>query len=175
MKITLPLVFETVHALALALWLGADAALMILVSVGAAAAPHTVVVRELAVIEFSAIVAVGIQFLTRHRYKKSRTLYVADGVRHLLTFTALILAAYVMNSVKGKSIGVMESETIAYATAGGQIALLAAVSAISLWLLAASVSVAATAAQAASASRQTATEKPAHAPLRPIRKRIPKR
>jgi hypothetical protein len=151
MKITLPLVFETVHALALALWIGADAALMILASVGAATAPHLIVVRELAVIEYSAIVMISIQFLTRRRYKSSKALYVADGVRHLFTFAALILAAYIMNTVKDKSIGVMESSTTAYATAGCQIVLLTAVSAITIWLLAARVATAAAASAATAA------------------------
>ena len=64
--------------------------------------------------------------------------------RHLLTFTALLLAAYVMNSVKGKSIGAMESRTIAYVVSGGQIILLSAVSGITIWLLAASARLAAT-------------------------------
>jgi len=175
MRITLPLVFEMLHALALALWIGADAALVILVSAGAAAM-HTVVVRELAVIEISAIAMIGIQFLTRHRYKKSRTLYVADGIRHLLTFTALLLAAYIMNSVKEKSVGVMESSAIAYITAGGQIALLTAVSGITVWLLVVSTRIAATAA----ASAPTAMQAPAPtrnslAPARPVRKRGVKR
>jgi hypothetical protein len=174
MKITLPLVFETVHALALALWLGADAALIILVSLGAAAMPRIAVVRELAIIEFAAIVMISIQFLTRHRYKKVRTLYVADGVRHLLTFTALLLAAYIMNSVKEKSIGVLESTTAAYATTVAQIVLLTAISSITIWLLAASTRLAATSAAAGPAPAQVITSQPATS-NRPIRKRSPKR
>ncbi len=142
MKITLSLVLETVHALALALWIGGEAALIVLVGCGAAVASHIFVVREQSVIEFAAIVMICIQYLTRHKFKKLKTLFVVNAVRNLLTFTALILAVYVMNSVKGTSIGVLESPTVAYVTAGGQLLLLAAVSAITLWLLAASARVA---------------------------------
>src|SRR5580658_6090783 len=83
MKITLPLILETLHSLALALWAGGQCAVIIFLGVGGS--PHQFLDRIESLIELSGIAMIGVQFLTRQRYRKHKRLYLADGIRHLLT------------------------------------------------------------------------------------------
>lgn len=157
MKITISLILETAHAVALALWLGGQAALILLLSVGIGAAPNLFVVRQQLVVELSGIVVVAIQYLTRRKYAKIRTLFVADGIRHLITFAALLLAEYMKYGGKSKSTGIMVAAPIAYTMAAAEIGALASVSAITIWLQAAGARLAAIAAVPQSQSQSAVT------------------
>ncbi len=130
MKISLALVIETLQSLALAIWLGGQAALIVLLSVGYM--PHQFEVRESSIIELCGIIMVGVQYLTRRRYVSNKPLFLVDGFRHLLTFAALLLSEYMKYGVKVKS-GTAATAT-EMVVAGAQIAILTVVSAMGMWL-----------------------------------------
>src|SRR5579871_3619464 len=106
MKRTLmPTFLDTLHALALMLWLGG------IVVIGAIVAPAAFHVAGLTkmqagsvvgeslrrlgpVIEVGGLVMVAVQYLERRRYLRSRALFLADSVRQVLTLGALLLAEY---------------------------------------------------------------------------------
>ena len=97
MKRVLPLFVSTLHFLALGLWGGAAAALLLLVPVSAFL-PGTY--AHLA--EVCGLTMLGCQWLSRRRYRASRSLFLADGIRQLFTFSAL-LAAETFHTLPGRN------------------------------------------------------------------------
>lgn len=105
-KYAFSLILDTLHTLALAVWLGG------LLIIGMAVAPAAfrdvpglsrmqsgMVVGESlrrfgGIILFCGVIMLAAQFLTRRRYRHDRSLFISDSVRHLLTFAALFLAEF---------------------------------------------------------------------------------
>ena len=101
----LPTLLDTLHALALMLWLGG---IVVIGAIVAPAAFHVVGLTKMQagsvvgeslrrlgpVIEICGIVMVAAQYLLRRRYLRSRTLFLADSVRQVVTLGALLLAEY---------------------------------------------------------------------------------
>ncbi len=96
-------IFDTLHTLALALWLGG------LVVLGGLVAPalfqgtalaeadarevySLLIQRFVTWADVCGVTMLLVQFLLRRRYQKNQTHYVVDGLRQLLTFAALLLA-----------------------------------------------------------------------------------
>lgn len=106
---------------------------MILIGVGGV--PHLLLMRSDALMEISGFVVVGLQFLTRRRYQQNRTLFVGDGIRHLLTFAALLFMEYVKLNVhmKYKAISAAPGQ-LELSLAALQILILTAVSGFTIWL-----------------------------------------
>ncbi len=106
MKRTLmPTFLDTLHTLALMLWLGG------IVVIGAIVAPAVFHIAGLTklqagsvvgeslrrlgpVIEVGGLAMVAVQYLERRRYLRSRALFLMDSVRQVLTLGALLLAEY---------------------------------------------------------------------------------
>ncbi len=102
-KLLVAVVLDGLHLLALAVWLGGLATLWLAVM---PAAFHTsgLTMREAeavvgdslrnftGLVEVCGIAMAGAQFVLRRRYQSVRALFVADGIRQLLTFGALMLA-----------------------------------------------------------------------------------
>lgn len=93
-----------------------------------------------AILEVCGLVAVGVQFVLRRRYQLSRTHFIADGVRQLLTFGAFFLAEFLRysllpNEARAEGIEVLgwmgRYSTISLL----QMALLVAVTGITAWLM----------------------------------------
>jgi hypothetical protein len=138
MKRALPIFLDTLYTLALALWFGLAAGLLV-----AAARPgppdatlSLFVQRAGGLTEAAGVVMVGVQFLLRRRYARVRQLMAVDGLRQLLTMGALLLAEFGRyglfkpgHALVAHDIGVLCQ------LAGVQIAMLAAVTAITSWLL----------------------------------------
>jgi hypothetical protein len=105
MRIRIALILDMLHALALALWLG-GLVMLIGVAIPAFASkpdwlasdPKRLIGLLLPaygrIVEISGLVLIGVQFVLRRRYQRSRTHFIADGVRQLLTFGALFLAEF---------------------------------------------------------------------------------
>lgn len=134
-KRALPLVMETLHWLALAVWLGSQAALLMLIG-GQTSNPFFI--RMESTVVYCGILMIGIQYLGRRRYQQDRARSIADAFRQLFTFAALMLAVYIREVLHKKmpadysfSTFLTHSE-IKYA--GVQIALLVAVAALSVRL-----------------------------------------
>lgn len=103
LKALVPVLLDGLHLLALAVWLGGLVTLWLAVM---PAAFHTsgLTVRQAevvigdslrnftAIVEMCGIAMAGAQFVLRRRYQAIRALFVADGIRQLLTFGALMLA-----------------------------------------------------------------------------------
>ncbi|HZT40595.1 MAG TPA: DUF4149 domain-containing protein [Chthonomonadaceae bacterium] len=101
----LPTILDTLHALALVLWLGG---IVVIRAIVAPAAFHVTGLTKMQAgsvvgeslrrlgpaIEVCGIVMVAVQFLVRRRYMRSRTLFLTDSVRQVLTLGALLLAEY---------------------------------------------------------------------------------
>ena len=102
-KVFVPILLDGIHLLALAVWLGGLVTLWLAVM---PAAFHTsgLTMREAEavagnslrgftiLVEMCGIAMAGAQFALRRRYQAVRALFVADGIRQLLTFGALLLA-----------------------------------------------------------------------------------
>jgi putative copper export protein len=105
MRIRIALILDMLHALALALWLG-GLVTVIGVAIPAFASkpdwlasdPKRLIGLLLPIygriVEISGLALVGVQFVLRRRYMKSRTHFITDGVRQLLTFGAFFLAEF---------------------------------------------------------------------------------
>lgn len=137
----LPLLLDTLFALAWALWLGGLVALWV-----AELPPANFVLsarRMSGIVEWCGIVMVGIQFLLRRRYHSRRPLYIADGIRQLVTFGTLLLAETlrysllpVMESVltTGKAGDYLHLRFLYTLMSGGQFVLLVAIMGLTVWL-----------------------------------------
>lgn len=138
MNRTLTLVFETIHFLALALWIGAQATVLVLFSSGGV--PALFMQRERALVELWGLIMVAVQWLIRRRFSGSRKLYLMDGVRALLTFTALFAGEYIKySSGASKTLSItsaiIQKSGGEMVLIGAQIGLLAGVCAMSIDLL----------------------------------------
>lgn len=109
MKHATSTILDTLQVVALALWLGGLAIfwLALVPTVGQGAEPAALLGRvwnEFGVwFERSGLAMVGVQFLLRRRYHGNRPRFVADGIRQLLTFAALVLAEYGLRGSSGVS------------------------------------------------------------------------
>ncbi len=134
MKRALPLLLDTLHTLALALWLGALAVWAMLAQMPPAAAPtRALLAPQIAgLVEICGLLMVGAQFLLRRRYLTDKTRFVADGARQLLTFGALLLAEF---GKYGQTASQLPSSAApGMGLAFAQIALLIVVVALTSWL-----------------------------------------
>ncbi len=105
MKSWVPALLDGLHLLALAVWLGGLVTLWLAV-MPAAFQASGLTVREAetvvgnclrgftGLVEMCGIAMAGAQFALRRRYQAVRALFVADGIRQLLTFGALLLAEF---------------------------------------------------------------------------------
>ena len=134
MKRSLPLILETIHSVAIALWLGGSACAILLALSGGAPALYQG--KSDAVIELAGFLCVGIQFLTRKRYQANRMLFVGDGVRHLLTFAALVVMEAVKLNLHAASRASLTARVspVEIPALALEIVLLIAVSAFTIWL-----------------------------------------
>jgi hypothetical protein len=136
MKRMLPILLDTLYALALALWFGLPVALFLLprpaIPDGTLA---SFVERATGLIEVAGIVMVVVQFLLRRRYARNRQLLVADGIRQLLTFGALLLAEFGRHGLlkPGHTLTAQDITALSW-LAGAQMVVLAAVTALTSWL-----------------------------------------
>lgn len=106
----LPLLLDILHQLALALWLGGLVTLW-LALMPAAFHDAELTVRQSEMVmgatlrrfvglaEIAGLTMIAAQFLLRRRYRSDRRAFVADGVRQLLTFSALLLAELAMRAL----------------------------------------------------------------------------
>ncbi len=103
MKKTVVGLFDTLHTLALALWLGGLVVLTLLVApiLFQGTALSEADAREVYALllgrfvywaDACGVTMLAVQFLLRRRFEKNQTHFVTDGVRQLLTFVALLLA-----------------------------------------------------------------------------------
>ena len=93
MKRAILILLDTLYTLALALWFGLLTGLLLAAHPGAPDAMLDMFLhRASAVVEAAGLTMVAVQFLLRRRYERYRQLAVADGIRQLLTFSALLLA-----------------------------------------------------------------------------------
>jgi hypothetical protein len=150
MKRSLPFVFEALHLLTLALWLGGSGLLLLVAlpttAPGSDAARFGMVLMLQGwsrVVEVCGLIAIGIQFLQRRRYQRDRPRYIADGVRQLLTFGAFFLAEYARYQVLPLLVGsasavptnrFIELQHIYSLLAGAQFALLIVILGVTSWL-----------------------------------------
>lgn len=105
LKSWVPALLDGLHLLALAVWLGGLVTLWLAV-MPAAFQASGLTVREAetvvgnclrsftGLVEMCGIAMAGAQFALRRRYQAVRALFVADGIRQLLTFGALLLAEF---------------------------------------------------------------------------------
>jgi hypothetical protein len=145
MKRNMVLALDTLHLLALALWLGGQATLLLAVTpalrnAGVQQALPALLNAQGTLLTVGGLVAVGVQFVLRRRYAQDRMRYVADGVRQLLTFGAFFLAQigqYVllppMRSPLTESAFAAQLRNVALLQAV-QIVLLAIVVGITVWM-----------------------------------------
>jgi hypothetical protein len=142
MKRALPIVLDTLHALALAVWLGGLAMLWLTLVPVARQTPAPGLASGSAIlnsvwrgqVEWAlrcGITMIGVQFLLRRRYQRNRPRYIGDGVRQLLTFGALLLALY---APRGNPFAAANGFSMLMALAVAQAALLIAVTALTAWL-----------------------------------------
>src|SRR5579863_4425843 len=95
MKRALPVLLDTLYALSLALWFGLAAGLFVVARPGPPDATLDLFTRRASgLIEAAGVAMIGVQFLLRRRYGRTRQLAAADGIRQLLTFGALFLAEF---------------------------------------------------------------------------------
>lgn len=113
MRKFLPLILDTLAAVALAIWLGSLVTLLTAFRPGAFDLPGVsganssfISLRVLngvaGIIEGSGFVLIGVQFILRRRYLSNRELYVMDGFRQLFTFAALFIAFYIRINILNK-------------------------------------------------------------------------
>ena len=137
MKSTVLILLDTLYTLALALWFGMLAGLFVVAHPGAPDAAFALFLhRSSALIEVAGIALVAVQFLLRRRYDRYRQLGVADGIRQLLTFSALLLAEFGRYSLlkPGHALVAGEVSTLSL-LAAAQMVVLAGVTGITSWLL----------------------------------------
>lgn len=124
MKRVFPILLDILHDIALAVWLGG---LVLFLSVAAgpwtlSRSPLDATNVVLGVVwsglggwaERCGIVMVAVQFVLRRRFQRSRTRYIGDGVRQLLTFAALLLTEYLHRSPNSHAL--LQSHTVPGAT-----------------------------------------------------------
>ena len=137
----LKLAFETIHYLAMSLWIGGEAAVLILITSGGL--PALFMARERALIEFWGFIMVAVQWLTRRRFQRQKSLYLIDSARHLLTFAALFVGEWAKYSGTAGASASTHSVRAAHAlqnrlelpVAGAQLGLLAVVCVLSVYLM----------------------------------------
>jgi hypothetical protein len=137
MKRALPILLDTLYALALALWFGLAAGLLVVASPAAPDSTLDLFARRAsALIEAAGIAMIGVQFLLRRRYQRDRQAFVADGIRQILTFGALLIAEFGRYSLlkPGYQITVHDVSTLCV-LATVQMIVLTAVTALTSWLL----------------------------------------
>lgn len=154
MKRAVPLVLDTLHFLALAIWLGGLTLLLFtvpfiapyLLKEGAGSAEILEAARlqsiaaALILFEICGMAMVGVQFLLRRRYRHDRNLFVADGLRHLLTFGAFFLTEYARYQLLPKMTGLLAAAERAPADgtylvfAALQVLLLTGIGALTVWI-----------------------------------------
>ncbi|HZO86792.1 MAG TPA: hypothetical protein VFB38_00530 [Chthonomonadaceae bacterium] len=147
MKRAVPLILDTLHALALAVWLGGLVTFWFVIIPTVQLGPRLTFNEANAIfggpqarlgrwIELCGLMMIGVQFLLRRRYQGDRARFIGDGVRQLLTFGALLLAEYARYSRPPPGVfypgGGINALLIGLAIA--QIALLAGVAALTAWL-----------------------------------------
>lgn len=158
MRIRVALILDTLHGLALALWLGGLVTLLGVAIPAFAAEPSWLPSASEALIglllpqygnlvTLCGLIVIGAHFILRRRYQTSRLHFIADGVRQLLAFGAFFLAEFahynlipVMNRFSMAPL--MEDQEHKFQTAHdlfvrlgvAQAVLLVAVMAISAWL-----------------------------------------
>ncbi|HZP84466.1 MAG TPA: hypothetical protein VFB21_22720 [Chthonomonadaceae bacterium] len=129
MKRALPIVLDTLHALALGVWLGGLVVLWgIVPSVVPAASLSEAARRFGGLVQFCGLVMLGVQFALRRRYQRDRAGFIGDGVRQLLTFGALFLAVLARYGSNSASVSAF------LGLAAVQILLLVGITALTLWL-----------------------------------------
>ncbi len=115
MKRTLPILLDTLHDVALALWLGGVVLFWMLATSGALQVRNVPLEAVNAVLgaawgvlglwaERCGLVMIGVQFVLRRRFQRHRPSFVADGVRQLLTFGALLLTEYAYRGTTHRAI-----------------------------------------------------------------------
>jgi hypothetical protein len=139
MKRAFPVLFDTLSALALAVWLGGLVAFFAVVEAGVPGkALNSILTRVGGLIEVCGIVMIGVQFLMRRRYQRSRSLFISDGVRQLLTFAALFVAEFgrygPLRVLGTEGAGQTHALQVYTSLAILQIALLVGVIALTAWL-----------------------------------------
>ena len=155
MKRALPIVLDVLHALALALWLGGVALFWLLTSSGLAQGHGGVPTEPANALlgaawgslglwaERCGLVMVGVQFVLRRRFQRNRSRFIGDGVRQLLTFSALLVTEYAHRSLQYRSIlqthtvpggSFVAADSTLMSLCAIQAALLIAVIALTAWL-----------------------------------------
>ena len=136
MKRAILILLDSLYTLALALWFGLLAALLVAVHCGMPGSSLGLFVHRSALVaEPAALTVVAAQFLLRRRYERIRRLAVADGVRQLLTFGALVLAEFGQYSLfRPGFITAARIATLSW-LAAAQLAILAVVISMTSWLL----------------------------------------
>jgi hypothetical protein len=137
MKRAMPVLLDTLYVLALALWFGLAAGMLVVVSSKAPNKVMDVFARRTGgLIEVAGIAMVGVQFLLRRRYQRDRQAFVADGVRQILTFLALLLAEFARYSLLRTDHAVTADDVVTLCRLdGAQMLVLTVVTALSSWLL----------------------------------------
>jgi len=144
MKQHVPLILDTISAVALAIWLGGIVVIWaVLAPLGhpAGAEVHPWFVEGLrrfsVVAESCGIIIAAVQWALRRRYEKDRHLFVVDGLRMLVLFAALLCAEYgrylVIPALAASKTSLGLSTLTILADIQG--AALAAVTTITIWLL----------------------------------------
>ncbi len=94
MRRSLLLIIDTLQNLALATWVGG--LIMMLAAALPAGEPvaSSLLTRFGPILEISGLVVIGAQWVLRRRYAQPRAVFIADGVRQLLTIGALFFGEY---------------------------------------------------------------------------------
>lgn len=153
-RVAVATAIDTAQYVGLALWLGGVvAATWIAPAALAATAGQARLPQDMAgietlrrlgpVAEVCGVVLIAAQYLLRRRYQGRRSLFIADGVRQLLTFAALLALEYAHRSVlpavdaagpAGRIAAAARLWPTLTALDALQVALLVAVAAVTAWL-----------------------------------------
>jgi hypothetical protein len=135
-KRVLPILLDTLYALALSLWFGLAAGLLVIAHSGTPDVSQSLFAqRASGLIEAAGVAMIGVQFLLRRRYGRNRPLAAADGVRQLLTFGALFLAEFGRYHLLNAGTALTAHQySVLCQLAGVQMLALAIVTALTSWL-----------------------------------------